>query len=175
MKDVLKYLRQTGGFTQEQAAKMLGVSRQSYSKYEKGSVLPSDQLVAKIAKVYGVDESFIRANKIPSLSPSGVEYKIDGDSNIPSVASPECNLTEPLQKKSYDAYFDGNTVRVIGNANFYEGQRFKLFPVDEGNEREKACEILRSYCGRLKPGPKDDPYYEKEYHDYLEEKYGSSN
>ena len=49
MKDVLKYLRQTGGFTQAQVAAMLGVSRQSYSKYEKGSVLPSDQLVAKLA------------------------------------------------------------------------------------------------------------------------------
>ncbi|MBQ1592833.1 MAG: helix-turn-helix transcriptional regulator, partial [Treponema sp.] len=111
MKDVLKYLRQTGGFTQEEVAAMLGVSRQSYSKYEKGSVLPSDQLVAKLAKIYGVDEAFIRANKIPSIGHAGVEYKIEGE-------------------KSYDAYFDGNTVCVIGDAKFYQGQRFKLLPVD---------------------------------------------
>ena len=163
MKDVLKYLRQTGGFTQADAAKMLGVSRQSYSKYENGTVVPSDALVAKIAKVYGVDEAFIRANKIPSISGSNVEYKLDDDKGILDVAAP----------KSYDAYFDGNAVRVLGEANFYEGQKFKLFPVDDGEERKKACEILRSYCGRLKPGPEDDPYYEKEYHAYLEEKYGT--
>lgn len=162
MKDVLKYLRQTGGFTQADAAKMLGVSRQSYSKYENGTVVPSDALVAKIAKVYGVDEAFIRANKIPSISGSNVEYKLDGDAKVPNVASP----------KSYDAYFDGNTVRVLGEANFYEGQKFKLVTVDDGEEQKKACEILRSYCGRLKPGPENDPYYEKEYHDYLEGKYG---
>lgn len=162
MKDVLKYLRQTGGFTQADAAKMIGVSRQSYSKYENGAVVPSDALVAKIAKVYGVDESFIRANKIPSISGSNVEYKLDGDAKVPNVASP----------KSYDAYFDGNTVRVLGEANFYEGQKFKLVTVDDGEEQKKACEILRSYCGRLKPGPENDPYYEKEYHDYLEGKYG---
>lgn len=166
MKDVLKYLRQTGGFTQAQVAAMLGVSRQSYSKYEKGSVLPSDQLVAKLAKIYGVDESFIRANKIPSVGHSCVEYKIEDDADLPLVASPE---------KSYDAYFDGNTVRVIGDAKFYQGQRFKLLPVDVEEEWKKACEILRAHRGKLKLDPEDDPYYEKEYHDYLDKKYGSSN
>ncbi len=172
MKDVLKYLRQTGGFTQAVAAKMLGVSRQSYSKYENGTVVPSDALVAKIAKVYGVDEAFIRANKIPSISGSNVEYKLDDDAKILYVAAPEYDFAENPRGKSYDAYFDGNAVRVLGEANFYEGQKFKLFPVDDGEEQKKACEILRSYCGRLKPGPEDDPYYEKEYHAYLEGKYG---
>ena len=173
MKDVLKYLRQTGGFTQADAARMLGVSRQSYSKYENGTVVPSDAIVAKAAAVYGVDESFIRANKVPSISGSNVEYKIDSEDNVLEVASPEYDFTAGSQKKSYDAYFDGNTVRVIGEANFYEGQKFKLVPLDDKQEREKAFEILKSYCGRLKPGPEDDPYYEKEYHDYLEGKYGA--
>ena len=173
MKDVLKYLRQTGGFTQADAARMLGVSRHSYSTYENGTVVPSDAIVAKAAAVYGVDESFIRANKVPSISGSNVEYKIDSEDKILEVASPEYEFTDISQKKSYDAYFDGNTVRVIGEANFYEGQKFKLVPLDDNQEREKAFEILKSYCGRLKPGPEDDPYYEKEYHDYLEGKYGA--
>ena len=175
MKDVLKYLRQTGGFTQAVAAKMLGVSRQSYSKYENGTVVPSDAIVARAAKVYGVDEAFIRANKIPSISGSNVEYKLDSDEKILDVATPKYDFAETIQKKSYDAYFDGNAVRVLGAANFYEGQKFKLFPVDSEEGRKKACELLRSYCGRLKPGPEDDPYYEKEYHAYLEEKYGTIN
>lgn len=173
MKDVLKYLRQTGGFTQADAARMIGVSRQSYSKYENGSVVPSDAIVEKISKIYGVDEAFIRANKIPSISGSNVEYKLDGDKRILDVAAPKYDFAENPRGKSYDAYFDGNAVRVLGEANFYEGQKFKLVTVDNEEERKKACEILRSYCGRLKPGPEDDPYYEKEYHAYLEEKYGT--
>ena len=93
MKDVLKYLRRTGGFTQADAARMLGVSRQSYSKYESGAVVPSDELVAKASEVYGVDESFIRANRVPSISGSKVEYKIGCDADVPEVAAPECDFT----------------------------------------------------------------------------------
>ena len=99
MKDVLKYLRQTSGFTQADAASKLGVSRQSYSKYENGTVIPSDELVAKAAELYGVDESFIRANKLPSISASKVKYKIDSEDNVLEVASPEYDFTDGLQKK----------------------------------------------------------------------------
>lgn len=166
MKDVLKYLRQTGGFTQAQVAAMLGVSRQSYSKYEKGSVLPSDQLVAKLAKIYGVDEAFIRANKIPSVSHSCVEYKIEDDAGLPLVASPE---------KSYDAYFDGNTVRVIGDAKFYQGQRFKLLPLDDEKKDDSDWTALQDILSKHKPlvMPSDkDPFYKEILKEAFEEKYG---
>ncbi|MBQ5571103.1 MAG: helix-turn-helix transcriptional regulator [Treponema sp.] len=156
MKDVLKYLRQTGGFTQEEVAAMLGVSRQSYSKYEKGSVIPSDQLVAKLAKIYGVDEAFIRANKIPSIGHAGVEYKIEGE-------------------KSYDAYFDGNTVCVIGDAKFYQGQRFKLLPVDDEKKDDSDWTALQDILSKHKPlvMPSDkDPFYKEILKEAFEEKYG---
>lgn len=165
MKDVLKYLRQTGGFTQTDAAKMLGVSRQSYSKYENGAVVPSDAIVARAAKVYGVDEAFIRANKIPSISGSNVEYKLDGDAKVPNVASP----------KSYDAYFDGNTVRVLGEANFYEGQKFKLVPVDDRKKRDAAWEDLQDILSKHNPlvMPSDeDPFYKEMIKKAVEEKHG---
>lgn len=166
MKDVLKYLRQTGGFTQSQVAAMLGVSRQSYSKYEKGSVLPSDQLVAKFAKIYGVDESFIRANKIPSVGHAGVEYKIEGDAELPLVASHE---------ESYDAYFDGTAVRVIGGAKFYQGQRFKLLPVDDEKKDDSDWTALQDILSKHKPlvMPSDkDPFYKEILKEAFEEKYG---
>ena len=165
MKDVLKYLRQTGGFTQADAAKMIGVSRQSYSKYENGTVVPSDALVAKIAKVYGVDEAFIRANKIPSISGSNVEYKLDGDAKVPNVASP----------KSYDAYFDGNAVRVLGEANFYEGQKFKLVAEDDGEERDADWKDLQDILSKHNPlvMPYDeDPFYKEMLKNAVEEKHG---
>ncbi|MBP5436388.1 MAG: helix-turn-helix transcriptional regulator [Treponema sp.] len=166
MKDVLKYLRQTGGFTQAQVASMLGVSRQSYNKYEKGVVVPSDQLVAKVAKVYGVDEAFIRANKIPLVGHSGVEYKIEDDADLPLVASPE---------KSYDAYFDGTAVRVIGGAKFYQGQRFKLLPVDDEESGDADWnafqDILSKHDPLVMPSDKD-PYYKEMLKEAVEKKYG---
>ena len=175
MKDVLKYLRQTSGFTQADAASKLGVSRQSYSKYENGTVVPSDAIVAKAAAVYGVDESFIRANKLPSISGSNVKYKIDSEDKILEVASPEYEFTDISQKKSYDAYFDGNTVRVIGEANFYEGQRFKLFPVDDRDKRDAAWEDLQEILSKHNPlvMPSDkDPFYKEMIEKAMEEKHG---
>lgn len=175
MKDVLKYLRQTGGFTQADAARMIGVSRQSYSKYENGSVVPSDAIVEKISKIYGVDEAFIRANKIPSISGSNVEYKLDGDKRILDVAAPKYDFAETLQKKSYDAYFDGNAVRVLGEANFYEGQKFKLFPVDDRKKRDAAWEDLQDILSKHNPlvMPSDeDPFYKEMIKKAVEEKHG---
>lgn len=182
MKDVLKYLRRTGGFTQADAARMLGVSRQSYSKYENGSVVPTDELVAKASELYGVDESFIRANKVPSISGSSIEYKIESDADVPAVAAPECDFSESARKKSYDAYFDGNTVRVMGEANFYEGQRFKLFPVDDEDERrrerESAWNAMQDILSRHNPlvmSPDEDPFYKEMQGDAAEDKYGRSD
>ncbi|MBO4319451.1 MAG: helix-turn-helix transcriptional regulator [Treponema sp.] len=175
MKDVLKYLRQTGGFTQADAARMLGVSRQSYSKYENGTVIPSDAIVSKAAEVYGVDESFIRANKVPLISGSNVEYKLDNDANVLEVASPEYDFTDASQKKSYDAYFDGNIVRVIGESNFYEGQRFKLVPLDDSGKRNAAWEDLQDILSKHDPlvMPSDkDPFYKEMLKKAVEEKHG---
>ena len=182
MKDVLKYLRQTGGFTQADAARMLGVSRQSYSKYENGSVVPSDELVAKASEVYGVDESFIRANRVPSISGSKVEYKIESDADVPDVAAPEWDFAVDSRKKSYDAYFDGNTLRVMGEVNFYEGQRFKLFPMDDENERRRereaswnAMQDILSKHNPLVMSPDEDPFYKEMQGDAAEDKYGRSD
>ena len=175
MKDVLKYLRQTGGFTQADAARMIGVSRQSYSKYENGSVVPSDAIVARAAKIYGVDEAFIRANKIPSISGSNVEYKLDGDAKVPNVASPKYDFAENPRGKSYDAYFDGNAVRVLGKTNFYEGQKFKLFPVNDGEERDAAWKDLQDILSKHNPlvMPYDeDPFYKEMLKKAVEEKHG---
>ncbi len=175
MKDVLKYLRQTGGFTQADAARMIGVSRQSYSKYENGSVVPSDAIVEKISKIYDVDEAFIRANKIPSISGSNVEYKLDSDEKILDVAAPKYDFAENPRGKSYDAYFDGNAVRVLGEANFYEGQKFKLFPVDNEEKRDADWKDLQDILSKHNPlvMPYDeDPFYKEMLKNAVEEKHG---
>ncbi len=50
----LKQYRKEFGLTQEQAAEMLGVSRQAVANWERGETLPDIENVIKLADIYGV-------------------------------------------------------------------------------------------------------------------------
>jgi transcriptional regulator with XRE-family HTH domain len=50
----LENLRRTRTLSQQQLAKVLGVSQQTFSKYEKGKLMPSPDMQARIAAVLGV-------------------------------------------------------------------------------------------------------------------------
>ena len=53
-KDNLVMLRNTNGYSQEQIAEKIGVSRQAYAKWESGATIPDVDRAAKLAQVYGV-------------------------------------------------------------------------------------------------------------------------
>ena len=52
--DNLLYLRNLKGLSQEQIAEAVGISRQSYSKWEQGDTFPDIDKCDKLAKFYGV-------------------------------------------------------------------------------------------------------------------------
>ena len=52
--DNLLYLRNLRGLSQEQVAEAVGISRQSYSKWEQGDTFPDIDKCDKLAKFYGV-------------------------------------------------------------------------------------------------------------------------
>ncbi|MCR4614534.1 MAG: helix-turn-helix domain-containing protein [Clostridiales bacterium] len=52
--EIIKALRQRYGFTQEEIANQLGVSRSSYSHYEKGDVKPKIKYLVKLANIFNV-------------------------------------------------------------------------------------------------------------------------
>ncbi len=52
--DNLIFLRNIKGLTQEQVAEVIGISRQSYSKWEQGETCPGIDKCDKLAKLYGV-------------------------------------------------------------------------------------------------------------------------
>jgi len=54
IKDNLILLRNIHGYTQEQVAEKIGVSRQAYSKWEKGLTLPDIENCSLLADLYGV-------------------------------------------------------------------------------------------------------------------------
>lgn len=59
--EVLKTLRQTKKLTQSETAKALDVSLSSYQKYEreKGSVMPSLEVLVRMADFYGVSTDYL--------------------------------------------------------------------------------------------------------------------
>ena len=61
----LKYWRETNNYSQEQVAKKLDITRQSYIKYEKNICISDVSLLKKIAELYDVDYSSIIENKLP--------------------------------------------------------------------------------------------------------------
>ena len=52
-KDNLIILRNLHGYSQEQVAEIVNISRQAYAKWEKGETVPDIEKCAKLAEVYG--------------------------------------------------------------------------------------------------------------------------
>ena len=50
----LTLLRNIRGMTQEEVAEVIGISRQSYSKWEQGETIPDIEKCARLAEFYGV-------------------------------------------------------------------------------------------------------------------------
>ena len=54
LKDNLAMLRNINGYSQEQIAEKIGISRQAYAKWESGATTPDIEKAAKLAEVYGI-------------------------------------------------------------------------------------------------------------------------
>ena len=53
LKDNLLMLRNIHGFSQEEIAGKIGISRQAYAKWENGSTVPDVEKCQRLAQVYG--------------------------------------------------------------------------------------------------------------------------
>ncbi len=54
LKDNLLMLRNLHGFSQEELAEKIGISRQAYAKWESGSTIPDIEKCKKVADLFGV-------------------------------------------------------------------------------------------------------------------------
>ena len=54
LKENLVMLRKLNGYSQEQVAERIGISRQAYAKWETGATVPDVDKAAALAQVYGV-------------------------------------------------------------------------------------------------------------------------
>ncbi len=55
LKDNLIMLRKLSGYSQEQIAEKIGISRQAYAKWENGATIPDIDKASLLAQVYGVN------------------------------------------------------------------------------------------------------------------------
>lgn len=158
MKEILKYLRQIHSFTQDEIAQKIGISRQWYIKLEKGLSEPSDEMIEKISKIYGVSEDFIRKNQIPKIEDSiskrnpDVTYRIEHKmSETLAVAEPEPRFSYETairkrasgKMKMYYAFYDGKNLQIQNPPPFKKGEKFKIFI--EKNEDEDLAERKKSF------------------------------
>ncbi len=68
LKDNLAMLRNLHGFSQEEIAEKIGISRQAYAKWEKGTTIPDIEKCSLLAEVYGITiDSLIRTEELPGV------------------------------------------------------------------------------------------------------------
>lgn len=107
MKEILIKLRQENRYSQSLLAKILGISRQAYIKYELGEVEPSVEIVRKLSKIYNVSYDVLIDNAVVPYKK--IEYKIPTEPTL-EVASPTT-----VYSPSYNDSDTDNTIEYFKN------------------------------------------------------------
>lgn len=69
----LKELRKEKNLTQAKVAEALGITQQSYARWESGKVTPTSEKLAQIAKFYGVTTDYLLGEQTDEVDLSNVE------------------------------------------------------------------------------------------------------
>lgn len=65
LRDNLLMLRSIHGYSQEQIAEKIGISRQAYAKWESGATVPDVEKCARLARVYGTTvDALLRTEEV---------------------------------------------------------------------------------------------------------------
>lgn len=68
LKDNLAMLRRTRGFSQEEIAEKIGISRQAYAKWESGATVPDVEKCRLLAEVYGTTiDSLVKTETVEGV------------------------------------------------------------------------------------------------------------
>ena len=68
LKDNLMMLRSIHGFSQEEIAEKIGISRQAYAKWESGATVPDIEKCSLLARVYGTTlDSLVRTQQVEGI------------------------------------------------------------------------------------------------------------
>ena len=87
--DKLTTLRKSHGYTQEQLADQLGVSRQAVSRWELGETTPEMNILIQLCKVFDVSADYL------------INDEYESDNDIPVVKKKETQMKEAANKYRY--------------------------------------------------------------------------
>lgn len=79
-------LRKTMGWSQEQLADHLDISRQSVSKWESGASVPELDKILKMSDIFNVTTDYLLKEDISISEPERVEYRDEPQENLPSAS-----------------------------------------------------------------------------------------
>lgn len=95
--DKIAELRKKNGWSQEELAGQLGVSRQSVSKWESAASIPDLDKILKLSQLFGVSTDYLLKDSqepeeevLPAVSPAG-DYVPEMDSAVRTVSLEEAN------------------------------------------------------------------------------------
>lgn len=100
--DKIINLRKKNGWSQEELANQLGVSRQSVSKYESAQAIPDMDKILKLSNIFGVTTDYLIKDEIEDEEPTYsdvVEYD-DDDTPVRKVSVEEANELIAYRKKT---------------------------------------------------------------------------
>lgn len=113
--DNLVILRNIKGLTQEAVAEAIGISRQSYSKWEQGETIPDVDKCDKLAKFYGVtiDSLVNQSDKIGNvkIAPAPIGKHIWGKVTVGTKGQ----IVIPKAARDVFNLKDGDRVVVLGD------------------------------------------------------------
>lgn len=102
MADKIIKLRKQNGWSQEELADRLGVSRQAVSKWEGGNAIPDLEKIVNMSALFGVSTEYLLKDEIETASPSETDDSKYEDSDR-HVSVEEANgfmdMTESLSRK----------------------------------------------------------------------------
>lgn len=159
MKETLKKLRTENRYSQDLLAKILGISRLSYTKYESGEVVPPVEIVRKLAKIYKVSYKTLIDNELKDEHPS-IEYadtsepQLSIESPVPSYGSQNflvqfASMLSELQNTIAEMQ---NKLDVLQNGSLPENsfQKSRTFNKTEFFSKIGNVQIDSSYIDELR-------------------------
>ena len=96
--DKIMNLRKKCGWSQEELAEQLGISRQSVSKWESGMSIPDLEKIVKMSALFGVSTDYLLKDEIEETLPSET-YETD-DMEVRPVSMEEANAYLDLVKET---------------------------------------------------------------------------
>jgi AbrB family looped-hinge helix DNA binding protein len=106
----LKLQRSRKGFTQEQVAEQVGVSRQAVAKWEKGETLPDIETCVRLADLYGIPlDALVRG--MTEEKKTGAGQHMFGVAKV----NEKGQITLPVQIRERFGIAPGNMILVLAD------------------------------------------------------------